>query len=140
MPQDPPVTVTRQLDARMLLPDTTHVDFLAQLSYDSMDPYAVTATFLCGDGLDVDWVLARDLLADGLRRPAGDGDVILRPSTGQASTEVELILSAPNGQALLSLPKDGLAAFLRASHHEVPPGTESERLDVDAALAQILSN
>ena len=140
MPHDAPVTVTRQVDARLLVSDTCDVSFPTQLHYDAMDPYAVTATFLFGEGLEVEWVLARDLLGDGLHRETGDGDVVLRPSTGASSTEVELTLSVADGHARVTLPADTLAAFLRASHHVVPPGTESEYLDLDTTIMRLLSN
>jgi hypothetical protein len=128
------------VDARLLVSETCDVSFPTQLHYDAMDPYAVTATFLFGEGLEVEWVLARDLLGDGLHRETGDGDVVLRPSTGASSTEVELTLSVADGHARVTLPADTLAAFLRASHHVVPPGTESEYLDLDTTIMRLLSN
>ena len=140
MPQDMPVTVTRHVDARLLVSETCDVGFPAQLRYDATDPYAVTATFFLGDGLEVAWVLGRDLLTRGLHQQTGDGDVVLRPSTGAAATEVELMLSVPDRHVRMTLPADSLSAFLRASHHVVPPGTESEYLDLDAMIMQLLSN
>lgn len=140
MPPDAPVTVTRQLDGRLLLSETCDLRFPTQLHYDAMDPYAVTATFLFGEGFEVEWVLARDLLGDGLHRQTGEGDVVLRPSTGAPSAEVELMLSVPDGHARVTLPAETLAAFLRASHHVVPPGTESEYLDLDTTIMRLLSN
>lgn len=140
MPQDVPVTVTRHVDARLLLSETCDVRFPARFHYDATDPYAVTATFLLGDGLEVGWVLARDLLARGLHQQTGDGDVVLRPSTGAAATEVELMLSVPDRHVRLALPADTLSAFLGASHHVVPPGTESDYMDLDAMIMRLLSN
>ena len=140
MPQDGPITVTRRVDARLLLSENCDISFPTQLHYDAMDPYAVTATFLLADDLEVEWVLARDLLGDGLHRQTGDGDVVLCPSTGAVSTEVELVLSVPRGHARVTLPGDSLAAFLRASHHIVPPGTELEYLDLDTTIMRLLSN
>jgi hypothetical protein len=57
MPQDAPVTVTRRVDVRPLLSETCDVSFPTLLHFDAMDPYAVTATFLVGDGIEVDWAL-----------------------------------------------------------------------------------
>jgi len=39
----------------------------------------------------------------------------------------------------VTLPAEILAAFLRASHHVVPPGTESQHLDLDTAIMRLLS-
>jgi hypothetical protein len=139
MSPDSPVTVTRRVDALLLLSEECDITLPAQLHYDAMDPYAVTATFLLADGLEVEWVLARDLLSDGLHRQTGEGDVVLRPSAGAVSTEVELVLTDPMSQARMTLPVETLADFLRASHHLVPPGTESEFLDLDTTILRLLS-
>src|SRR4051812_7308462 len=139
MLKDAPVTVTRRVDARLLLSETCDLTFPTLLRYDVSDPYAVTATFLVGREAEVDWVLARDLLADGLHGRTGDGDVVLGPLTGPGSREVELTLSAPQGVVRLTFPADALATFLEASHQVVPPGSESEFLDIDATIMQLLS-
>jgi hypothetical protein len=140
MEQDTPVTVTRRVDARALVSETCAVDFPMLFHYDAMDPYAVTATFLVGDGVEVDWVLARDLLADGLHRRTGNGDVVICPSSGAAAAEVELMLSVPEGRARVTLPAETLAAFLQATHHVVPPGSESAYLDLETTIVQLLSH
>jgi hypothetical protein len=140
MPHEAPVTVTRRVDARLLLSDNCDFDFPTQLHYDAMDPYAVTATFLLAEDLEVEWVLARDLLGDGLQRQCGDGDVVLRPSTEADSADVELVLSVPRGHARVTLPAETVAAFLRASHAVVPPGAEPEYLDLDTTIMRLLSN
>jgi len=139
MPQNSPGTVTRRVDSRLLLSETCDVSFPTQLHYDAMDPYAVTATFLFGDGLETDWVLARELLVDGLQGQTGHGDVMLRPLMGAESTEVELTLSVGGGYARVTLPAGSLAAFLQASHQIVPPGTESRHLDLDTTIGHLLS-
>jgi anti-anti-sigma regulatory factor len=139
MPQEAPVEVTRHVDARLLLSETCETSFPTRLHYDAMDPYAITATFFLGDDNEVEWVLARDLLGDGLHRRAGDGDVVVRPHTRTASAEVELVLSSPAGHARLTLPAEPLAAFLEASHDVVPPGAESDYLDLDTTIMRLLS-
>ena len=52
------------------------------LRYDTRDPYAIIAAFRTGRAGWVEWVFSRDLLADGLIADAGDGDVRIRPGTG----------------------------------------------------------
>ena len=54
------------------------------------------------DDLEVEWVLARDLLGDGLHRQTGDGDVVLRPSTGAVSPEDE---DAPSRRTAMNTPR-----------------------------------
>ena len=140
MPQTSPGTVTRRVEARLLLlPEACDVSLTTQLHYDASDPFAVTATFLFGDGVELDWVLARDLLAEGLHRQTGEGDVALGPSSEPGSTDVELTLSARHGHARVALPTATLAAFLQDSHQIVPPGTESEHLDLDTTIWRLLS-
>ena len=85
-------------------------------------------------------MLARDLFTRGLHQQTGDGDVVLRPSTGAPNAEVELMLSVPERHVRVTLPAETLAAFLRASHHIVPAGTESDYLDLDATIMWLLSN
>src|SRR5207237_1922440 len=75
----------------------------AQLSYDHMDPYAVCVSFHAGGAERIEWTFARDLLDQGLWRPAGDGDVRVWP---RGSTVV-LALCSPTGRATLETPRHG---------------------------------
>ena len=141
MPPDaPPLTVTGHVAARLHLSETCRVSFPTLLRYDAKDPYAVTATLLVGEDRQVDWVFGRDLLAAGLRRQSGEGDVVLSPVEDASCTEVELVLSVRDEHARLTMPAESLADFLQASHHVVPPGTELDHLDLDATILRLLSN
>ena len=145
MPPDaPPITVTGHVAARLHLSETCQVSFPTLLRYDPKDPYAVTATLHVGADRQVDWVFGRDLLAAGLHQQSGSGDVMLgpveAPVKGASSAEVELILSVRDDIARLTLPAESLAAFLQASHHVVPPGTEGDHLELDATILRLLSN
>jgi hypothetical protein len=140
MPHHAPATIIRWVDAGLLLSEDCVVTFAAQLCYDTRDPYAVTATFFPGDGLEVAWVLARDLLVGGLDHQIGDGDAVVRPLIRGCGTEVELELSIPGHHARVTFPAETLNSFLRASHDLVPLGTESDYLDLDALILQLLSN
>ncbi len=139
-PDAPPITVTGHVAARLHLSETCQVSFPTLLRYDPKDPYAVTATLHVGADRQVDWVFGRDLLAAGLHRQSGAGDVVLGPVEGASSTEVELVLSVRDEHARLTLPAESLAAFLQASHHVVPPGTEGDHLELDATILRLLSN
>ncbi|MFB7949292.1 SsgA family sporulation/cell division regulator [Kitasatospora phosalacinea] len=108
------------------------------LDYDTGDPFAVRFTFhLPGDD-PVTWVFARDLLAAGTRRPAGEGDVHVRP-VGDGLAEVCLVLRSPGGDALLRAAAPPLLAFLARTDRLVPFGRERFTADLDRKLAAILS-
>jgi hypothetical protein len=87
----------------------------------------------------VRWTFGRDLLAAGLYEPAGDGDVHVWPcldAQGHAVVIVELC--SPDGEALVQARTGDLTAFVEKMTKAVVPGTESEYLDVDAAIAALL--
>lgn len=116
-----------------------------RLEFEQTDPYAVHMTFTTAPGREVRWVFARDLLLDGLLRPAGDGDVRIWPSPRGATSDggsrdvVLLELSSPSGQARFETSATTIAHFLDQTLALVPSGTESALVDVDAALAALLA-
>ncbi|MBX6389764.1 MAG: SsgA family sporulation/cell division regulator [Frankia sp.] len=101
----------------------------ASLVYEPSAPYAVTVRFDLGAGDTLDWVLARELLEEGLDRPAGLGDARLAPIRHNGVGYVELWLISPSGQARFGLPWETVRTFLRRAAALVPPGTESSYLD-----------
>ncbi|WP_340560817.1 SsgA family sporulation/cell division regulator [Streptomyces sp. GSL17-111] len=112
----------------------------ATLRYDTSDPLAVRVAFPAEaalHGAEVTWVFARRLLDEGLRGPAGDGDVRFRPGPpGRTFME----LKAPQGSALVELAAEDLHRFLAATYTFVPQAVETARLDVDGALAALLGS
>src|ERR1044072_6700001 len=68
-------TVSCELHLRLVVSSEPPLPPPAGLRYDPADPYAVHATFHTGAEETVEWVFARDLLAEGLHRPTGTGDV-----------------------------------------------------------------
>ncbi|GAA1956426.1 SsgA family sporulation/cell division regulator [Amycolatopsis minnesotensis] len=105
-----------------------------ELEYDSDDPYAVVAAFHSGRGT-VRWMFSRDLLADGLLAPSGDGDVRISP--GADASKIIFELEAPDGAAVLEAPAQELAAFLDRSYEQVPGGDEPEWFDFEAEIAKL---
>ena len=104
------------------------------LSYQSGDPYAISLTFHVPDG-DVTWLVARDVVLEGLTHPAGDGDVRVFPSIGDdAAAVVVLVFSSPEGDLIAEVSTRELHAFLARTLVLVPKGTESAYLDVDALV------
>ena len=134
-----PVTVSHALTLELIDASGQATPLEAELCYDSLDPYAVAACFDTGEAR-VRWVFARELLASGLYEPTGDGDVHVWPcldARGRAVTIIEL--SSPDGEALMQARSDDVTAFLRRTEQLVPRGSETELIDIDEAIAQLLS-
>lgn len=123
----------------LIAPDVAPVPVKVELTYNSRDPYAVQATFRTGQGTNVDWVFARDLLADGLLSSAGTGDVRVQPMPTDPD-RVELELTSPSGHALFTTCKHTLGDFLHSTYRAVPATTEYSWLDFDMALSELLDN
>lgn len=112
----------------------------AHLEYRVSDPYAVTALFETGAERPVRWVFARDLLDEGLVHDVGEGDVQVVPGQDLLGRHtVQMRLASPDGVAVLEAEADAVLEFLGRSYALVPPGTESEHLDLDADLARLLA-
>jgi hypothetical protein len=132
-----PVSVTHPLTLELIDAGGKSTQLQAELSYDSRDPFAVSAEFKTSDTL-VRWVFARELLSEGLYDPTGDGDVHVWPcldARGHAVTIIEL--SSPDGEALLQAKSDEVNSFLRSTESLVPFGAEGDLVDVDDAIAKI---
>lgn len=122
----------------LCLTDGSTVPVTCRLSYDSADAFAVTAQFTLGQQ-QTTWVFGRDLLQAGLHVPSGDGDVHVHPGLdddGHPAVYLELL--SPEGRALLRASSARITTFLRATHLVVPLGGESDRIDVDEMLRELL--
>lgn len=129
--------VTRSLELRLVVSGVDAVPVLAELCYEPADPYAVHATFWL-DGEPTTWVFGRDLLADGLVTPSGEGDVGVWPSQSAGRPVVCLSLSSPSGHGLLEADLDDVAGFVGDMYAAVPSGEESRHLPLDAAIDWLL--
>jgi hypothetical protein len=128
-------TFTQHVTGRYVATAGEPYPVAVELGYSSSDPYAVSAVFRAGVS-SATWLFARDLLADGLLRPSGEGDIRLRPCLDHQGHAVVMIeLSSDSGTALMQLPTRDVAAFVDRMHATVAPGTEV--LDLDAAIAAI---
>lgn len=130
-------TIRATATFELITPDAAPVAVAVELTYSSRDPYAVQASFRTGHDSTVDWVFARELLADGLVDSAGAGDVRVQPMSEDPNT-IELELTSPSGHALFTTSADTLADFLQRTYSAVPPAAEYSWLDFDAALADLL--
>jgi hypothetical protein len=126
-------TITERLTAYLIIGQEAGLDFTITASYDVRDPYAVRLDFpvVGPDGHLLNWVFGRALLDEGMSGPAGEGDVHVWPCGPDL---VMLELCAEAGSALMALPARQLRAFLFLSYAEVPPGYESDYIEIDQLL------
>ncbi|WP_190094682.1 SsgA family sporulation/cell division regulator [Streptomyces melanogenes] len=123
--------MTCELHLRLIVSSDSSLPVPVGLRYDTADPYAVHATFHTGAEETVEWVFARDLLAEGLHRPTGTGDVRVWPSRSHGPGVVCIALGSPEGEALLEAPARVLESFLKRTDTAVPPGTEHRHINVE---------
>ena len=134
-----PLTVTQQVTLELIDPTGCVTPIEAELHYDPTDPYAVTTVFMTGT-TQVRWTFGRDLLAQGLYEPTGDGDVHVWPcldSDGHAVVIIELC--SPDGEALVQGRTADITGFVERMTRSVALGAEDALVDVDGAIAAILA-
>ncbi|MEU2061061.1 SsgA family sporulation/cell division regulator [Streptomyces sp. NPDC013455] len=135
--------VHKTLVVQLLAHGTGRCPVLAHLSYHADDPFAVTAAFAHDGRVLACWRLDREMLSAGLAGPVGVGDVRMRPADTGVWQELRMEFlgdARPDGSrhhAVVFAWAPAIAAFLRETHHIVPPG--QERLPVDELLEDILS-
>jgi len=135
-----PLTVTQPVTLELIDPSGAVTPIDAELHYDPRDPYAVTTVFMTGAS-QVRWTFGRDLLTEGLYEPSGDGDVHVWPCLDAEGRAVVIIeLCSPDGEALVQARTNDLSTFVERMSSVVAPGTESDHVDVDVAIAAILDS
>ncbi|MFD9416295.1 SsgA family sporulation/cell division regulator [Streptomyces goshikiensis] len=131
--------IERELELKLVLSPERSVPVPARLVYLTDDPYAVHIVFHTGSSAPVDWTFSRELLVEGVFRPCGHGDVRIWPTKIGNKAVLCMALSSPDGDALLEAPAGSVSAWLERTLRVVPPGTEADRLGLDAALAKLLT-
>ncbi|KOX17232.1 SsgA family sporulation/cell division regulator [Actinosynnema sp. NPDC091369] len=129
------ITITTTF--HLLVPGVAPAPVEAELHYEPEDPYAVAVLFHTGQG-KVEWIFARDLLADGLLTSSGEGDILVRPAADDPE-RVLVELNAPTGFAILSADAEDIAEFLDLTYDVVQPGEEDLWIDFDRELAKLVS-
>ncbi|MFC5149070.1 SsgA family sporulation/cell division regulator [Streptomyces aureoversilis] len=130
--------VERELEIDLVLSPERSIPVPSRLSYRTADPYAVHIVFHVTSEAPVHWTFARELLVEGVFRPCGSGDVRVWPTRSDGRNVVCMALSSPDGAALLEAPEPAVSAWLERTLRVVAPGSEPERLGLDAALRDIL--
>ncbi|MER5873114.1 SsgA family sporulation/cell division regulator [Streptomyces sp. NPDC002044] len=115
------------------------VPLLGRFSYDSADPYAVRAQFFAGDTVLPYWCFDRQMLAEGLQRPVGEGDVTFRPQRTAGGEEIRVGLrdSAGGQGVVLLVNARAVKGFLEETYAVTTPG--SETFDADGFLKDLLA-
>ncbi len=132
-------TVTRVVTLELIDATGAATPLETELSYDSRDPLAVSATFMTVAG-EVRWTFGRDLLIGGLYEPTGDGDVHVWPCLDSRAHSVVIIeLCSPDGEALVQAQTVDVTAFVEQMTAAVAAGDEAAHLDVDAAISAIFA-
>ena len=140
-------TVSAELGLRLVAAEQTIVPLVASLYYRGSDPYAIRIAFHVGADEPVEWIFARELLADGMTTPVGDGDVQIWPSSPEADPDGEIRgplivlnvkLSSPFGEAHFEAPAEAIIKFLDRTYSIVRMGQESDVIDIDAELNDLL--
>lgn len=137
-------TISAELGLRLMVPEREPVPLSADVHYRASDPYAVRMAFHAGGEEPVEWIFARELLTVGLVRPIGDGDVAVwpapmsPPAAGSDARTLNIALSSPFGQALFEAPLAPIADFLRRSYEIVQAGTETNFIDMEGELDELL--
>ncbi|GAA3096862.1 SsgA family sporulation/cell division regulator [Streptomyces echinatus] len=129
------ITLEQLTRARLVTAEDLEVPVAATLRYTADDPLAVFLDFPAEAALhgeEVTWTFARSLLDQGLRAPAGHGDVQIWPY-GRTRTVLEF--HSPHGMALLLFQAAALRRFLMGTYELVASGQE----DVSAVVERGLS-
>ncbi|MGW5662649.1 SsgA family sporulation/cell division regulator [Streptomyces sp. NPDC003758] len=131
--------VTREVVVHVVVAGEPPVPLPAELRYDTTDPYAVCLSLRGASTGTVDWVFARSLLAEGLSRPAGVGDVLVMPRYEGRRHSVRIVVRSTAGAAALDLAASAVAAFLARTDRIVPPGAEGLHIDLDRVVADLMA-
>ena len=131
-------SVSAELGLSLVVPEHGAVPLVASLSYSADDPYAIRMAFHVGADEPVELIFARDLLAAGLQSAAGEGDVQVWPTLEDGLELLNLALSSPFGEAHFEAPRSETSAFLARTYQVVAAGRESDYLDLDAELDDLL--
>ncbi|MFE0513744.1 SsgA family sporulation/cell division regulator [Streptomyces sp. NPDC058964] len=151
-PPSPPDTPSSQepgvscrCEGTVLLNGSVTVPVALAFHYVTDEPYGVHMVLDTGITPPVKWVFARDLLAEGLMRPAGLGDVQTWPVPVQphrleaGKGAVHIRISSPEVSTVVSAPATALQAFLGRTFEKVAPGSESRMLRIDESIACLMT-
>lgn len=106
-------------------------------TYRADDPFAVSFAVRTRSDSWVEWLVARDLVVEGLVTPSGIGDIRMSPQHVQGYDIVEIEIRSADGRAILEVDRDLLRMFIDSSCELVALGDESGLMDLDGEIARI---
>ena len=113
---------------------------LTRWSYRADDPYAVTMSISRSSGRWINWLMARDLVVEGMLASAGLGDVRVAPFSDEEFDIIEVKIGDDEGFAALEFDRDLMERFLAATFEVVELGSESDVIDVAAEIEKITNS
>jgi hypothetical protein len=134
-------TVSAELGIKIFTSQQAIRPVAARLFYSRADPYAIRIAFHVELDQPVEWMFARDLLATGTEGRKGLGDITFWPSAGAGGASggvLNIALSSPFGKAHFAASAREISDFLRRTYQIVPAGEESEHIDIEAELNDLL--
>ena len=146
-------TISAELGLKLVVPQQTIVPLVASLYYSGRDPYAVRMAFHVGTDEPVEWIFAgtcsprgsshakvRVTCRYGLRPSRGEADSLdaIGPADTENNAVLNIELSSPFGRAHFEAPTRAMAAFLDRTYQVVPAGQESDFIDIETELNDLL--
>lgn len=123
------------LTLRQHISPGTTVPVRTRFRYDPADAFAVRLDFAYGHASAATWVLARELLAEGLYRTSGEGDVLLRPPCRcRQRATLGIYLDFWRTPAVLEAEAAPVRDWLVSTFRLVPAGTEGDHINWDRTL------
>ena len=131
--------ITEAMQMEFVDNEGTSTPLAASFEFSTTDPFAVSILFH-GEPNPVRWTFARDLLIEGFFEPTGDGDVHVWPClSAEGNAVVILELNSPSGEVLIQASSRAVSTFIHQMLDLVPQGSESDLLDFDTELTELLS-
>ena len=138
-PMDGTKRLSIELVIHVVISETEGIPARVRLSYGPTEPLTVRLDFCDSPANAPPWMLSRDLLCAGLRVPSGEGAVrVWPPCSCHGSKAVRIALRGRSEAAVLYVPAAEFGAWLDKTFAAVPPGTETDHLDLDEILERVL--
>jgi len=112
----------------------------AEFRFDPGAPMIVSVTFTPWRGPSVTWRIGRELLYRGLYEESGEGDVQVWPMQCDEGEAAWLLLESKGASAVFELPVPPVAEWLDATYHIVTAEAETDTLDWDAFITELLDD
>lgn len=128
----PPLSLVIQ----RVLDEEARIPLHAEFRFDPCMPLIVSVTFTHEQGI-VTWNIGRELLHRGLSEESGNGDVQVWP-TPFDEEKAWLLLESTDRTAVFELPVPAVAQWIDSTYERVSAEAESDALDWDGFLQQVL--